>query len=418
MPEFHYTAVDVLGKEVSGQQEAAGPDALRDVLSARGLTMITCSELIELTAVPEPPTKAWQDSGWRVPPGVFSGGKLSADEAAELAGHLAELAKAGLPLPEGLRAMADELPPRSFRGGRLASTLRTMAQQLEAGASLEATVQSQVARLPSTMQGLLLAGIRSGRLGEVLEEFVAVHREQIELRNRLRRILAYPSFLLVAVIGLFVFFGLIIAPAFKKIFDEFGADLPQLTEAVLSVSSVAGPIVIVLVAVLGGLLLLRPLLRIGWVERAFDSIPVIGAMGRWSRMVAFARLMALLLKQQVRLPDALRLAADGVGSPNLKQACEGMAREVEAGLSPAVALTRFRQFPATLQPLVNWALRTRSLSEAFQAAAEVFEARTRVNVLLLEALLPPVMFVVIATMAGIAMVALFMPLISLIQKLT
>jgi type II secretory pathway component PulF len=353
-----------------------------------------------------------------VPASVFSGQRLSTDEAIELANQLAELAKAGLPLPDGLRAMADELPRRFLRRNRLASTLRTMADQLAAGQSLESTVQSQVSRLPATMQGLLLAGIRSGHLGEVLEEFVAVQREQIELRNRVKRILAYPAFLLMIVLGLLLFFGLVTTPAFQRMYDDFQIELPVLTRVAMSVGSTVGIVVTALLAGAVGFFLLQALLRFEWGERVFDKLPVIGPLWRWSRMTAFARLMALLLKQEVRLPDALRLAAEGVGSPNLTLACEGMAREVEAGQSPATALAHFRQLPATLEPLIDWALHTNSLNEAFEAAAEVFEARTRINTLFMEALLPPVLFMMIGVAVGVAVMALFLPLHSLIAKLT
>jgi general secretion pathway protein F len=418
MPKYQYTAVDVRGTEVCGQQEAVGPEALRVELSAYGLEMVACSIVIEPLVEPSVVDEPWLDRGWRVPSGVFSEGKLSDEEGAELAGHLAELTKAGLPLSPGLRAMAAELPRRVFRINRLASALRAIADQLDAGASLEKAILSQVVRLPATVRGLLLAGIHSGRLAEALEEFVAVQREQLELRNRIRRVFAYPAFLLVAVIALFIFFGAAIAPEFQKVFDDFEAELPALTQAVLALGvQLWIPLTAVLV-LLGAVQVLWSLRRIGWVQRLFDRIPVIGPMWRWSRMVAFTRLMALLLDQQVRLPDALRLAAQGVGSPTLRRACEGMAREVEAGQSPARSLEHFRQFPPTLQPLVAWAERSPSLAEAFRAAAEVFETRTRVNVTLLESLLPVALFFAIASFAGIVILALFMPMISLVQKLT
>src|SRR5689334_7011005 len=92
---------------------------------------------------------------------------LWAADSIELATHLAELAKAGLPLAGGLRALADELPR-----GRLARTCRALADKLDSGVPLEQAIGSRDMRLPAHMRALLVAGVRSGRLVEVLEQYL------------------------------------------------------------------------------------------------------------------------------------------------------------------------------------------------------------------------------------------------------
>ena len=125
-------------------------------------------------------------------PGFDSLEKLSAEETAELAARMADLTKAGLPLGDGLRALADELS-----GRRLRRVLRALADQLDAGVDLAVAVESQSGRLPTCLRGLVLAGLRSGRLAETLEEYVDLQRSQSELRRRLWLSLAYPFILLV-----------------------------------------------------------------------------------------------------------------------------------------------------------------------------------------------------------------------------
>jgi len=106
-------------------------------------------------------------------------GELSSDEAIELAAQVAELARAGLPLSGGLRALAEEVG-----GGRLTRVLGSMADQLDEGATLGEVILAHHDVLPLHIRGLLTAAIKSGRLPEAMHEFVDIQRKRAELRRR------------------------------------------------------------------------------------------------------------------------------------------------------------------------------------------------------------------------------------------
>ena len=144
--------------------------------------------------------------------------KLSVEEATELATRVAELAKAGLPLGGGLRALAGELTSR-----RLAHVLRTLADRLDAGDDLAAAINVLGSRLPQHLRGLVLAGLRSGQLPEVLEEYVNIERDQADLRRRLWSSLTYPFVLLIFMAVLSVVICDFIIPGFESIFRDFRA---------------------------------------------------------------------------------------------------------------------------------------------------------------------------------------------------
>src|SRR5947209_1260960 len=90
------------------------------------------------------------------------GASASDMEAADFAGYLASLTRTGLPLPSGLRSLAAELPARRGR------PLRAMADELERGETTDAAMAHAAARFPAPLQGLMIAGARSGRLADVL----------------------------------------------------------------------------------------------------------------------------------------------------------------------------------------------------------------------------------------------------------
>ena len=168
-------------------------------------------------------------------PGFDAFRKLSPEETAELAARVAELTSAGLPLGPGLHALAEELP-----GRRLPRVLHALANRLDAGDDLIVALESQSRNLPLHLRGLMVAGVRSGRLAEVLEEFVDMQRSQSELRRRVWLSLAYPYILLVFIAVLAVVCQLFYRESsFEKIFKDFGTHLPRMTQMAIQM---AGPL--------------------------------------------------------------------------------------------------------------------------------------------------------------------------------
>ena len=143
---------------------------------------------------------------------------------------------------------------------------------------------------------------------------------------------------------------------------------------------------------------------------------MIGPLLRWSHLAQFSRLMGLLLEQRVPLPDALRLTADGLRDPDLAYGCRRVADEVDGGRVLYESMAGRPQFPASLIPMVEWGQRAPALADAFCAAAEMFEGRVRSQGSFLEALLLPIMFLLIVCFVGAFVVAMLLPLIPLIVQ--
>jgi general secretion pathway protein F len=147
-------------------------------------------------------------------------------------------------------------------------------------------------------------------------------------------------------------------------------------------------------------------------------LPFVGPLVRWSHLAQFARLLGLMLEQEVALPDALRVAAAGLRNARLGRVCRHVADEVETGRPLDECLAKRRQFPASLIPIIQWGQRAPALPDAFRAAGEMFEGRVRSQGTLLEAMLLPIVFLAIVIFVGLFVIALFMPLMSLITKLS
>ena len=344
---------------------------------------------------------------------------LSAGESAELAARLAALAHSGLPLEGGLVALAEEVArPRPGVPGAPARVLRNLAARLERGEPLETAIAAQGSRLPAHLRGLIVAGVRSGHLPIVLDQFVALARRQQDLRRRVCLALAYPALLLGIMAALMVGCHLLLTDQFRQIFRDFGTKLPDITVLYLDFSGVVAWTMLGLTIAAAMVPLAAMFLPLGaWFGPTVSWIPVLGTIVRYDRLAQFSNLMALLLEEEIPLPEALRLTSIALQGTALAQQCRTVAVVVEGGMPLDEGLAKAR-FPESLTALVAWGQQKICPGGAFRAAAEAFEARTNSQGALLNMLVLPVAYMFIVTFVGVTMIALMMPLIALISNLS
>jgi general secretion pathway protein F len=341
-------------------------------------------------------------------------GRLSAAEAEELAARVAELAKANLPLEQGLAAAAEEVP-----GRRLPPVLRDVARRLNRGEPLDAAMAAQGSRLPAHMRGLMLAGLRSGTLGDTLERFVHFQRVAVELRRKAWLSLAYPAVLVVMLAMLILFFLTFVVGGVVDVCHDFGIRMPPSTQTLFWLS---GPGQwVVWLGFLSPLFAAAVLWLIGGpplVRRALGQLPLVGPLWRWSGVAEFARLVGLLVERGLALPRALELAADGLGDAAVAAACRQVAVDVAAGRSFAESCADRAPFPPTLRPILAWGESSNSLAEALLTAGDMFEGRVRVQAALVETILPPIAFLFIAAAVLFLTFAVYSPMLHVLESLS
>lgn len=337
---------------------------------------------------------------------------LSSGDAEALTETLADLSAAGAPLLEGLNAAANEAS-----SNRMANELRWLASQLDSGRSLEDLMQSRRG-LPSYVAGLVRAGVRTGQLGEVLMELVDHQRAVRELWRSIRTALAYPMVLLTLAIsvGLWIEFGLV--GAFMDMYEEFDMDLPYVTEVLAWGYRTGGTwlLVFVVSAVVGCIVFRLAGGAARW-RRVIATVPLFGALWHWTGVSELTRLLAALVGQRVPLPEALRLAADGVHDANVGQVSRMLADGVEQGQPLSELLDSTYRLPATLVPIVRWGEQSGELSEAFRLAGEMFEGRVRMRSELVISVVPPIIFVTIAMLAMVIIVGLYAPMYTMLDSI-
>ncbi|MDP6720983.1 MAG: type II secretion system F family protein, partial [Pirellulaceae bacterium] len=239
------------------------------------------------------------------------------------------------------------------------------------------------------------------------------------LRRDVIRGFAYPLFVVgvAAAVMFVIMFGL--SGVFQQMFNEFQLDLPLMTVLLFWWRDV-GLWVALAIVVCGAVAAMFTRQIIGstaWL-RLIATMPIVGRMSFWSGMAEWTGLMSVLVHHEVPLPEALRLSAAGVRNAYVGNIVDSLATAAEGGKSFADALTKNRQVPASLVPVIRWGERVGSLAEALSTTRELLERRVRVRALMLRAVVPPILFVLIVCQVAAIVIALFLPLVSLIQGLS
>jgi type II secretory pathway component PulF len=340
---------------------------------------------------------------------------LSGEDARQLVEHLAVVTKSGMPIAPALRAAAAELPHQ-----RVAAAMSRLASELEMGRSLDSILRNNPRFLPPYMQRLIETGVQSGNLPQVLVQLLEIDRSAVDLRRSVRLAIAYPIVLLLLWTILVALFAGYVLPDLLRIFDEFHTNLPLPTKMLTWISGTGA------LRVVGFLAAAIPMVIVSFriVRRPFAwqrlviDIPLFGPTLLWRGVANWSRLLALLLRQQIPLPEAVRLAANGTSAPVITIGALRAARSVEAGRKLADGLALVRMVPASIVPLVRWGEDHGALPEALDAAAEMFERRVHLRATFLQSVLPPLAFIFIATGTLWLTNAMVLPLVGLIRDLS
>jgi type II secretory pathway component PulF len=282
--------------------------------------------------------------------------------------------------------------------------LEDLCRRLEQGETLETALGGENRAVPSHISGLIVLGVRSGRLGEMMEWFLHHVRRRIDLRRRCRASLLYPTVLLVC--GLVAAVGMLIwiVPDLMPLY-ETDLERPPLLELMNVASQVVRAyglfILCGILIVIGGVpLLLYALGGKVLQHRCLAGIPFVGMMFRCSGLAAFCELLAMFVSGQLPLGESIRLAAKGTGDADLDERFESLAQCLERGGDDTELCRRLATISPQLVHVFHWKDRGRTFVDSLRAAARLFENQARLQITLSGILVEPL--VVVGVLGGVA----------------
>lgn len=304
------------------------------------------------------------------------GGACSIDDLIALNDEIVALVRAGVPIERGLIGFGRDLRGRL---GRLAEGVgRRMDSE---GCSLAEAVGAEAGGMPELYRAVIEAGLRSGRLTSALEGLTTFARGRAELRRAIDLALIYPAIVIVVAYGLFVAFVVLIAPGLDAGFQSLGVApgsaslLARLGES----AAIWGPMS--LAVMVGAAFFWRRSGRASMLGSRGGGlvswIPGVRKLLDLARSGMYAELLALLIENEMPMPEALALSARAVGDPNLERASDRVAGAIRRGDDVRSALPKETSgaFPPMLRWLILFGSAQGSLPQSLRIAAKTYRDR-------------------------------------------
>ena len=197
--------------------------------------------------------------------------------------------------------------------------MNRLASALESGVTIDQALEGQKKSIPPHLRGLVIAGLRSGRLGDILSRFSQYVGIGTELKRRLWLSLAYPILTVCMAFALFLFVCMVMVGQFDSIYQGFNIPLPRLTLALLIVARSVGHAGLPVAIIVGAMVatwLAGPHFAAGAVRRGLAGrLPLVGTVWRATSLAEFCHLLALLLESDCPCPKPSGSRAKGCKTP-------------------------------------------------------------------------------------------------------
>ncbi len=414
MPTFAYTAIEAKsGREREGTMESNSPEEASASLKARGLAPIAIA-----TAADRVPSASRPSIRQRISTTTL-GSPVSTKALTVFTRQLATLVKARMPLVRALEVLSRQEKNAAFR-----AIIDDVAETIRTGGSFS----DGLARHPKAFDRLFLNMAKAGEAGGVLEivlERVALFREKAErIKGKVKAAMTYPIIVITLAVGIVAALMVFVVPKFEEIFASMlkGQPLPALTQAVLGASRFVSEHALLSAALLiAGGVIFALLKRTPPGQRALDWLairaPLVGTLFLKAAIARFARTLGTLLSSGVPILQALTITGKTSGNVHVTAAIDIVRTRVQQGDNVAAPLAASRIFPPMVASMIEVGEETGSLSEMLGRIADVYDEEVDNSVASLTSLLEPLMIVILALLVGTIVIALFLPILSIVQNL-
>src|SRR5579863_3771011 len=402
MAEWTLKYADARGAIHQQVAEAASERELRDRFSQQGFLIYSIKPRIEGKGV----TGALRPSGK----------KINTEKFLIFNQQFVTLIRAGLPILKSLDLLADRLTDP-----KLSKHINGVRDEIRNGALLSDAFARQGV-FPPIYVTSVLAGEKSGALGEVLDRFITYQKLALAVRKKLILSLVYPCILIVLVFCLMVFLITFVVPKFAELYSSMSAKLPAATEILIAVGTTARSYILFGFA---GLVIAAVAFRY-WSktekgEEKMDRLrlrtPVLGEIWIKYQVAQFARVLGTLLVGGIPLMQALDTASSSLGTRLLKKTLGEAGKMVKEGQSLSSSLTKTKIFPGLSIDMIEVGESTGALPQMLASVAEFYEDDVNTRMTASLSLIEPAIMIFMGMFVTFVLVALYLPIFSLADTL-
>jgi len=345
-----------------------------------------------------------------------SGGKVRDKDIALFTRQLATMMKAGVPLLQCF-----DIVSKGAANPAVSRLLIEIKTEVETGSSLAQAFRKYPLYFDALFCNLVQAGEQAGILETLLDRLATYKEKILAIKSKIKSALFYPiaiivvAFIITAVIMIFVI------PAFKEVFSNFGADLPAPTLFVMAISDwfvsywyIIFPVIIG--AVIGFLEAWKRSLPVQiFMDRLMLKLPVFGDLVLKSTIARWTRTMATMFAAGVPLVEALDSVGGASGNYVYLMATKRIQQEVSTGTSLTLAMQNSGVFPNMVLQMCSIGEETGALDGMLGKVADFYEAEVDDAVEALSSLMEPMIMVVLGTLIGGMVIAMYLPIFKMGQ---
>jgi type IV pilus assembly protein PilC len=425
MPKYNYTALDARGNETKGTVEVANQnDAIGRV---KDMNLFP----VKIVEADKEPVKGAKKGA--APKGAAKGGKNGININIKIPGlgsgvkpkvlttftrQLATLVDAGLPLLRGLRVLE-----KQEKSPALKEILAQLAVSIEGGS----TFSEGLAQHPKVFNRLFVNMVKAGELGGVLEvvlKRLAEFSEKAQkIKGKVKAALFYPIAVLIVAMGILILLMVFVVPKFQEVFSGMGVKMPGFTLFVLAASNMIkdhivttmGVVVVIVIAFL--LFIKTKFGRLVW-DNVQLKLPAVGPVISKVAISRFTRTLGTLVSSGVPILQALTIVKETAGNVVIANAVAKIHESVKEGETITAPLESSGVFPPMVCSMVDVGEQTGAMPEMLMRIADDYDEQVDNSVAAMTSLLEPIMIVFLAVVVGSIVIAMFLPLIGMINQLS
>jgi type IV pilus assembly protein PilC len=347
---------------------------------------------------------------------IGRGGKVSDKDITLFTRQLATMMKAGVPLLQSF-----DIVSKGASNPAVARLLVDIKTEVETGSALAAAFRKHPLYFDSLFCNLVAAGEQAGILETLLDRLATYKEKILAIKSKIKAALFYPiaivvvAFVITAVIMIFVI------PAFKEVFSNFGADLPAPTLIVIGVSDwFVGNWYIIFPVIIGGVIGFLEAWKRSvpvqvFMDRLMLRVPVFGDLVRKSTIARWTRTLATMFAAGVPLVEALDSVGGASGNHVYLTATKQIQKEVSTGTSLTMAMQNAGVFPNMVLQMCSIGEETGALDAMLGKVADFYEQEVDDAVEALSSLMEPMIMVVLGTIIGGMVIAMYLPIFKMGQ---
>lgn len=347
------------------------------------------------------------------------GGSVNTKTLSTFTRQLATLVDAGLPLLRGLLVLQ-----KQERDPTLKEILGKLALSIEGGS----TFSEGLAQHPKVFNKLFVNMVKAGELGGVLEVTLtrlAEFAEKAEkIKGKVKAALFYPMAVMTVAVGIVALLMIVVVPKFEAIFKDMLGDegLPEFTLLVLNISRfIQNHFIITLGLIAGFVISFKLFIRTKFGARLFDRfqliIPVFGPVISKVAISRFTRTLGTLISSGVPILQSLNIVRETSSNIMFAEAVQLIHDSVKEGETIVAPLEASKVFPPMVVSMVDVGEQTGAMPEMLMKVADNYEEEVDNAVSAMTSLLEPIMIVFLAVVVGSIVIAMFLPLIKLMDSL-